>query len=252
MKDDKSVNLAWQDPDTRDWHVVGLLSENGKGYSFIYTKGALASEKFIPFSGMDSFYETYVSDKLFPLFYNRLLSERRPEYPRFIKWLGLDEGNASPIDVLGRSGGTRSTDKLQMFNRVKLNTDNEFETLFFAHGLSYLSDSAKGRVSTLQKGEKLFLCMDCQNEYDDNAILIRGSGPAEVIGYCPRYLAESVSSLLRNNPKNVEISVESLSDDAPNNYKLMCKLSGKVPDILTNSFFNSDEFQPIIRSKRSQ
>lgn len=246
MSNDKSVNLAWQDPNTRDWHVVGLLSEHENGYSFIYTKGALASDKFIPFSGMDSLKETYVSDVLFPLFQNRLLSERRPEYPRFIKWLGLDEDHTSPIDVLGRSGGARGTDKLQMFSKVKLDENNEFEALFFAHGLSYLSDSAKARVNTLEKGEKLFLCLDCQNEYDDNAIIIRGTAPSEIVGYCPRYLVESVSSLLRNNPKSVEISVESLSYDAPSNYKLMCKLIGRVPDNLANPFFNSDEFQAII------
>ncbi len=243
MKDDKSVNLAWQDPNTRSWHVVGLLSENKQGYSFSYTKGATDSKQFIPFSGMESLTETYVSDALFPLFYNRLLSKRRPEYPQFIKWLGLDEGHTSPIDVLSRSGGIRSTDKLQMFNRIKLNENNSFETLFFAHGLSYLNESAKKRVSTLKKGEKLYICMDCQNEKDENALLIRGDKTAEIIGYFPRYLVESISSLLKDDPKNVEISVESLSDDAPSNYKLMCKLSGNVPEKLVSSFFNGKEFQ---------
>lgn len=245
MKDDKSVYLTWQDPNSRDWYVVGLLAEHEQGYSFNYTKGALASDKFIPFSGMTDLNKTYISDELFPLFHNRLLSERRPEYPRFIKWLGLDEDNTSPIDVLARSGGARGTDKLQMFSRVELDSDNKFETLFFAHGLGYLSNSAKERVSTLKKGEKLFLCLDCHNDYDESAIIIRGAGPAEIIGYCPRYLVESISSLLKNNPNDVAISVEALSDDAPSNYKLMCKLSGKVPLELTDSFFSSDEFQPV-------
>jgi len=245
MKDDKSVYLAWQDPDSRDWHVVGLLSEHGQGYSFNYTNGALASNKFIPFSGMTDLNKTYISDELFPLFHNRLLSERRPEYPRFIKWLGLDEKSTSPIDVLARSGGARGTDKLQMFSRVKLDSDNKFETLFFAHGLGYLSDSARERVSSLKRGDVLYLGLDCQNDYDNNAITIRGEAPAEIVGYCPRYLVESVSELLKNNPKDVIITVEALSDDAPSNYKLMCKLSGEVPLKLKNSIFNNDEFHPV-------
>jgi hypothetical protein len=245
MKDDKSVYLAWQDPEKKDWHVVGLLSKHENGYSFNYTKGTQASDKFIPFSGMTELNETYVSETLFPLFHNRLLSERRPEYPSFIKWLGLDDKNVSPIDVLARGGALRGTDKLQMFSRIKLDSANKFETLFFAHGLGYLSESAKKRVSSLRKGEKLYLSLDCQNMHDKDAIIIRGHAPAEIVGYCPRYLVKSISQLLKGNPHSVSIEVETLSEDAPSNYKLMCKLSGEVPEELTSSFFNNDEFKIV-------
>jgi hypothetical protein len=245
MKEDKSVYLAWQDPVTLYWYVVGLLTENKQGYSFNYTKGALESDKFIPFSGMNEFNQTYVSDTLFPLFHNRLLSERRPEYPRFIAWLGLDKENTSPIDVLARSGGARGTDKLQMFSRVELDSDNKFEALFFAHGLGYLGNSAKERISSLKQGDVLYLGLDCQNEHDKNAITIRAEAPAEILGYCPRYLVETVSKLLTDNPKNITITVAALSDDAPSNYKLMCMLSGSVPLELTDSFFNNNDFQLV-------
>ncbi len=245
MKEDKSVYLAWQDPSNGYWHVVGLLSEHQQGYSFNYTKGALASDKFIPFNGMIEFDQTYVSDTLFPLFHNRLLSERRPEYPRFIQWLGLEQKKPSPIDVLARSGGVRATDKLQMFSRVKLDSNNQFSALFFAHSLGYLSDSAKTRVSALKKGEVLYLALDCQNEFDNNAIIIRAEAPAEIVGYCPRYLVESITELLSNNPKNIIVTVEALSDNAPSNYKLMCRLSGTVPPEFAESFFNGDEFKTV-------
>jgi len=76
MSHNKSVNLAWQFPDTRDWHVVGHLTEKKDGYFFNYTNGA-KSEGFIPFSGMEDIYKTYISEKLFPLFQNRLLSPKR-------------------------------------------------------------------------------------------------------------------------------------------------------------------------------
>lgn len=248
MKDDNSVYLAWQDPNTLDWYVVGLLSEYKQGYSFNYTKGALGSPNFIPFSGMDELDQTYVSDTLFPLFHNRLLSARRPEYPRFIQWLGLAKENPSPIDVLARSGGARGTDKLQMFRRVALDSDNRFEAVFFAHGLGYLSDSAKKRVSSLSQGEQLYLALDCQNDFDKNAIIIRAESPAEIVGYCPRYLVKTVTELLNNDPNNVSITVETLSDDAPSNYQLMCRLTGTVPSELADSFFNGDEFQIVAGS----
>lgn len=75
MTNTNSVYVAWQAPDTRDWHVVGNLQERKSGYVFRYTKGALKSSKFTKFSGMSDVRETYVSEELFPLlkiaFYHR-------------------------------------------------------------------------------------------------------------------------------------------------------------------------------------
>ena len=249
MKGLNSVYLAWQAPDTKTWYVVGLLTEHEDYYTFSYTKGALKSEKFIPFSGMKDLDKMYVSDELFPLFKNRLLSEKRPEYPRFIEWLDLGSDEVSPIEVLGRSGGLRGTDKLQMFNRVEIENDGYFEHVFFAHVLGYLSQSAKDRVSGLQKNEKLLLCLDCQNSYDGNAVIIRAENPAEILGYCPSYLAKDISSFLKKNRVNLNISVESFSENAPDHYKLLCKLSGKIDSNLINEFMSKDEFSLIAQVK---
>ncbi len=68
MTNSNSVYVAWQEPDTRNWHVVGNLQERNSGYVFKYTKGALKSSKFTFFSGMNDVRETYVSEELFPLF----------------------------------------------------------------------------------------------------------------------------------------------------------------------------------------
>lgn len=245
MKKNKSLNVAWQDPNTKSWHVVGLLSETEQGYSFNYTNGALKSDLFVPFSGMNNLSETYISKELFPMFHNRLLSKRRPEYPNFIRWLGLTDQNTSPIDILSRSGGARSTDKLQTFSKIELDSNNSFEFSFFVHGLSYFSDSAKVRVNKLKQNEKIYLCLDCQNNNDNNAVLMRAEDPAELIGYCPRYFAESFSLLLKDDPKQLKITVESLCEDAPSNYKLLCRVKGTVPKNLYEEFNNNPEFQTI-------
>lgn len=236
--------LAWQAPDSRDWHVVGALNELDTGFSFNYTKGAAASEYFIPFSGMEDLGKTYVSNDLFPLFKNRLLSERRPEYPKFIKWLALDnKENLSPLDILGRSGGIRGTDQLQTFQRIKLDEDGHFEHFFFSHGISYLTDSAQERVSSLTKEEKLFLCLDCQNPYDDNAVLIRTETPTEIVGYCPRYLAKDISTLLKFDDSCISLSVEAIDRQAPSNYRLMLKLEGHVPARYRKEYMEHSEYQ---------
>lgn len=241
-----SVYLAWQAPDTREWHVVGLLTQRNNSYIFNYTRGVLASPKFIPFSGMNDFYKTYVSSELFPLFKNRLLSTRRPEYPGFMRWLGLHAEDANAISVLGRSGGLRGTDQLQMFKRIEIQSDGSFEHIFFAHGLGHLSDSASARVSALKDGEQLYLCLDCQNPFDENAVLIRANDPAEILGYCPRFIAKDVGDFLKYRNDSVKLYVETLSDDAPSNYKLMCKLKGSVEIGFASRFMDRPEFLPLL------
>jgi len=247
MSHNKSVNLAWQFPDTRDWHVVGHLTEKKDGYFFNYTNGA-KSEGFIPFSGMEDIYKTYISEKLFPLFQNRLLSPKRPEYPGFLHWLGLSSDDNNPITILGRSGGTRKTDKLQVFNRIEFDKNGYFEHIFFAHGLSHLSNSANKRVSMLMPSEKLFFCLDSQNEYDEKAVLIRVGNPAEIVGFCPRYLAEDITTFIQHDKNSIKIRVENLSDSAPNNYRLMCRVSGNIEKKLIDKFSMNEEFQFITKS----
>ncbi|NAW59668.1 HIRAN domain-containing protein, partial [Vibrio sp. V36_P2S2PM302] len=235
------VYLAWQSPDTRDWHVVGALTQISNGYEFHYTKGALSAEKFVPFSGMENLKKSYVSEELFPLFYNRLLSNRRPEYPKFIQWLGLSEKQATPMNILARSGGLRGTDQLQMFRKIEVKDSGSYEHFFFAHGLSHLTKSAQKRVDSLTVGERLFLCFDCQNTYDENAIIVRTDDPAEIIGYCPRYLAKDISTLFSISD-SLTVSVEKIAKDAPSNYRLMCKVSGIVKTDKIASMSTQEEY----------
>ncbi|NOI76201.1 restriction endonuclease [Vibrio coralliilyticus] len=241
----KEIYLAWQSPDTRDWYVVGQLTQSQSEFTFKYTKGAEKSDKFIPFSGMEQLSKTYVSKELFPLFKNRLLSERRPEYPRFIKWLALDDSDISPLSILARSGGLRGTDQLQTFQKIDLNEDGTFNHYFFVHGLSHLQQDARDRVDTLTIGEKLYLCIDCQNDYDSHAVLIRADKPNQIVGYCPRYLARDIRTLLLEESNRIELSVEALTSDAPSNYKLMCKLSGKVSESSFRCMSSNMEYVPI-------
>ena len=230
MTEHNTVYLAWQAPETRDWHVVGALIEYADKYVFHYTQGVKRIEKFLPFSGMEDLKKSYVSEELFPLFRNRLLSSRRPEYPSFIKWLGLSPSDATPANILARSGGARGTDHLQVFKRIEVNTKGEYEHFFFLHGVSYLSGAAQERIDSLVPGEELALCLDNQNSYDSSAVIVRAKSPAEIVGYCPRYLTKDVRKLLEE-PCTLKAYVESVSVDAPKNYRVMCKIEGMAQDV---------------------
>ncbi|WP_447406348.1 HIRAN domain-containing protein, partial [Clostridium perfringens] len=77
-------------------------------------------------------------------------------------------------------------------------------------------------------GEPLQLCIDSQNPYDEFAVIIRADNPSEILGYCPRYFAKDIKLMLLDNPKSIQLTVERISDDAPVNYRLLCKLTGSV------------------------
>ena len=87
----RSLFVIWQDRESRRWHPVGRLTKNDREYRFEYTNGASEAPSFTPFAGMRELDRVFVSDTLFPLFANRVIAASRPEYPRVMRWLGLDE-----------------------------------------------------------------------------------------------------------------------------------------------------------------
>ncbi len=117
----KSLFLAWQGPKdcdrSRAWFPIGRLDAESSGpevvsYRFRYTGGATRAQKevgFEPLVSFPEFEEDYTSEKLFPLFHNRVISPKRADFPEFIEWLGLSREEADPISILSVSGGTRVT-----------------------------------------------------------------------------------------------------------------------------------------------
>lgn len=244
----KSVYLAYKKSlPCNTWHVIGILSYNDQTnlYSFKYTNGVLEDTNFRPFNGMEDLYQEYESQELYPLFKNRILYEKRPEYAQFIEWLGLNQ-KANPLDILSVSGGQRITDTLQTFGKVETKENGEFSHSFFIHSLSWLTHYQLEKISQLAPKEKLYFCLDPQNEFDPNAVLIRTKDPKEIIGYCPRYLSETVAKLLVQDPNAISLEVDIVNKDAPLQYRLKCLLTGKFPTGCNLSFNNGTEFQPLI------
>ncbi|MCU9997904.1 restriction endonuclease [[Pasteurella] aerogenes] len=242
-----SVYLAYKkSPPHSTWHVIGLLSYSQERQKFIfkYTKGAEQDPNFKPFNGMENIKGEYSSEELFPLFKNRILYEKRPEYANFISWLGLDK-NANPIDILALSGGHRITDNLQTFGIININDDKTFTYSFFVHGLSSLTKNQLERIALLKPTEKLYLCLDRQNEYDNSGVLIRTNDPKEFIGFCPRYLSKTLTDLINKDANSITLYVENVNNQAPLQYKLKCTLKGKLPEDGSINFYSDDEFKPL-------
>ncbi|UXS08209.1 hypothetical protein FY133_01100 [Agrobacterium tumefaciens] len=222
--------LNWQDPEDRKWHPVAKLSRYQGSYIFAYTRGALVSKNFLPFGNMSDLNSVYVSPELFPIFANRVMNERRPEFHRYAEWSGLaDERNIDPILLMARMGGIRATDSLQVYSVPEPEIDGTYRTFFFSHGLRYMPEGAQVRTLHLLEGEQLYPMFDIQNPHDADAVALRTSDPATIVGYCPRYLAKDVGKLASRIDNQLKIVIKRVNHDAPAQFRLLCEVTSRWP-----------------------
>ncbi|WP_375725036.1 hypothetical protein LXN10_06385 [Arcobacter sp. KX21116] len=235
--------LVWRNPNTRMWTGVGLLEYKNNKYYFNYTNGAKI-DKFIPFGQMNQLNETYVSDELFPIFKNRLLSKSRPEYEDFLSWLDIKKEENNDLLELARSRGIRATDELQLFPVPEKNEKGMYEVLFFSHGISHIAKHYLERLPKLKKNDRLLILKDIQNESDPLALALRTKNdPVELLGYCPSFFVDDFNRLFElNNTNNVQVVVQKVNLDAPLQLTLLCKLTTKWPDNFQP--FDREEFLP--------
>src|SRR5437762_453803 len=143
----KTLFLAWQDGQsaagrraaTRAWFPIGRLDAEPEQhlYRFAYTRGALNAREeagFQPLDAFPRFEQVYESAELFPLFQNRVISEKREDYPEYVARLGLLPGLADPFEIMAISGGKRQTDNLEVFPKIQKRRDGSFACRFFLHG----------------------------------------------------------------------------------------------------------------------
>ncbi len=227
----KALFVAYQDEASRRWAPVARLTREEGRYHFVYTHGAKAIAHFTPFGRMTNLAGEYVSEKLFPLFANRILPKSRPEYRDYMHWLGLSEEKRDEIEELARTGGVRATDSLELIPCPEPTEDGRYELFFFSRGLRHLPEESRGRVESLREGERLFLLEDRQNAQDGMALMLRTDTPSTLVGYLPRYYAADCQRLLTMlGPDAVEVSVEQINHEAPIQYRLLCRLSAPWPD----------------------
>lgn len=242
----KSLFVAWQDPESRKWAPVGRLSRDNARYHFVYTHGAESLPNFTPFGRMNDLHVKYVSDKLFPLFANRILAKSRPEYQQYMSWLGLNHVPPDSLDELARTGGLRATDSLELFPCPSPTASHHYEVFFFARGMRHLHAENGIRASQLKLGEQLFAMPDPQNQFDQMALLLRTADPITLVGYAPRYFAAEFNQLINSlGAEQVQVSVEKVNIDAPLQYRVLCKISAPWPSNFQPC--RENDFKPILR-----
>ncbi len=251
----KSLFLAWQAPkdsnQSRAWFPIGRLDAESSGSELIscrfrYTGGATRAHEevgFEPLVSFPDFKEDYSSEKLFPLFHNRVLSSKRADFSEYIGWLGLTPEQADPISILSVSGGTRVTDHLQTFPKIEAAADGSFHMRFFAHGLRHLGETSRKRAARLESGDRLRVMIEVNNPATQLAVTLHADDYV-MVGWAPRYLVEDLVKCIPQAPE-IEVTVVKVNHQhAPLNQSILVEYSGKAPN--DYRLMSSRDFTPLI------
>jgi HIRAN domain len=229
--------VAWRSGDNANgqWGPVGRLERDSvrNVYRFCYTNGARSLVGFKPLTGMPDLTSIYESEKLFPVFANRLLVRSRTEYDAYLSWSGFDPlTQPDPIAILGVTGGRRDTDALEVFPCPVPDDDGLYSNKFFVHGIRHVGFQAIKGIENLVCGTQLGLLHDFSNAHDRHAIVLRTMDrDRHLIGYVPRYLAGDVLRLMRDcEPEFLTVHVERVNPDAPLQHRLLCRMTGCWPE----------------------
>lgn len=221
---------TWRNPDGLI-RPVGLLTRRctseGETYRFVYLKAAEQFEGFRCLPGLSDLRGVYESERLFPVFHNRLMPRSRPDYGQFVHELALDV-ETDPFEVLIRSEGWRETDRIEVFAHPEHEPDGTLTTLFFVRGIRHL-DGAAAAVAEVRAGDVLRLEDEPDNPVNQRAILV-STRTGRRVGWVPDCLLETVHEL-RELEEPIEITAEHVNPDtSPPHMRLLCRLRAPWPD----------------------
>jgi hypothetical protein len=242
---ERRLYVAWRRPDglTLPVGVLSRVSDDaGRRFRFVYLKRAEGLDGFELLPGLPDLHRLYDEQSLFPVFANRVMPRERSDYASFIEQLDLT-GEADPFEVLARSEGVRSTDRIEVFPCPRRDDNRALTTLFFARGIRHVPE-ASAAVEQLSRGDELALVDDSGNDVNPRAFLLN-TQTGEQVGWAPDYLVETIHDLRELNGESPTVHVEHVNPPtvAPH-LRLLCRLSAVWPHGFEP--FSGPEFQPIV------
>ncbi|GAB3061524.1 hypothetical protein GCM10027053_24800 [Intrasporangium mesophilum] len=176
-----------QDPKTRRYQSLGVLTYHDGQYTFVYFDDAPVELPGLPRG------EEHTSDALFPVFGERVMSPHRRDHRRAMEHLALG-ADAEPFEVLAVSGGRRTGDTYEL---TPLPEPGPVDLPFFVHGVRYLEDAERTHLDQLRPGQRLRLEPENTNTTNPRALLVSGDGTR--LGYVPDPLVEIVRSVMTDD-----------------------------------------------------
>jgi hypothetical protein len=245
--------VTWQHPDERLIEPIGLLEYDGQCYRFGYIRHALKVRGFRPLLGFRDLHGLYVSDELFPLFAQRVMDPRRPDYQRYVQRLGLDEEDATPWEQIARSQGRRQGDTIQLLPQP-VNDQGTITGRFLVHGVRHVpgpprvldgrpvqvnSGQVEAALAALQPGDPLDIAHEADNEVNQLALMVMAQQLTPV-GWVPNLLLDDMHRLMTR--ADVSVAVEHVNgSDAPWHLRLLARL--KARDAGDFKFFAGEKWE---------
>ena len=244
--DESSLYVTWRHPEGRIY-PVGLLSRHAPNgletYRFVYLKVAESLAGFPLLPGLRTPDKIYESGDLFPVFRNRQMPRRRPDYRDYLKKLGLTI-DSDPFEVMVRNEGRKLTDRIEVFAPPIRTDEGNLATSFFARGIRH-REGASEAIAELHRGDLLVIADDPHNEVNSRAIFIN-TRDDKPVGWVPDYLVDTVHELRDLSGEDaISITAEHVNpaDVAPY-MRLICRLTAPWPDYYEP--LSGPQFQPIV------
>ena len=222
----KTLILVWQNPVSRLFLKVGQLDALPAGrFAFQYLATAWTDPQFVPLLEYPDRDTAYVSDEVPAFFANRILSAERPNYERYLDWLGIaDLGDDEvPFEVLARTGGGRATDTFHVVD-LPLERGDSFSSRFFVSGVRH-SENADAVVVALRNGDELRLELEEGNAVNPKAVLI-DTADGRKVGYVPDWLCADVHERIKNGWQVTAVA-ERVNPDAPPHIRVLARLDAR-------------------------
>ena len=240
---ERTLFLAWQDKRSRQWFPVGRLDADAgnAAYRFRYVGGAERAQQWVGFPGLLEFpdlHGDYRSRELFPIFQNRVMNRKRPDFADYVRRLDLPD-DADSIAILSANGGRRQTDSYEVFPKIEPDADGRLQWRFFLHGSRHVSVEDRQRIERLHPGEPLSLIPDHNNPATDLAVKIRTKDDG-MIGWAPDYLARDLAAAKATDFQAEVVRVNPLS--TPWNHRVLIEVQGRLTD---HEPMSGDDFEPL-------
>jgi hypothetical protein len=152
------------------------------------------------------------------------MDRRRPDFSRYVKWLGLPL-DATPLDILSRSGGERKGDAVQVIEQPSVDLAGATESIFLVRGARYATSQylSTSVAEALKRDDRLSIVPDPSNTTNPSALLI-ATMDGTPIGWIPDLLISYVRIVLESDAQLVVL--RNNGPEAPWHLRLLVRLTG--------------------------
>ena len=248
---ERTLYMGWQDrAKTHQWFPVGRLDADlaRPWFRFRHVKGAERARETGGFDLVPGFPELhwdYQSPVLFPVFQNRVMSPRRPDFGDYVKGLDLDptvDPATDPTSVLLVDGGRRVTDFFEVFPKLVKGADGSFVCRFFLNGFRHTNPTARERVESLEPEEQLHVALDLTNPTKQPAVQMQ-TLDYFMIGWAPRYLVYDLTLAMAESLGNYDAHVVRLNPAPhPSSQRVLVEMRSRWEK---HEPMSSEDFEPL-------